>query len=285
MSRMSSPGAVRRAVMAGALAGALLAGGTAISFADNGNAGHHGRPDTEQVDENDSTVTSTATATTTATPTDDQDTDNAAQTPRPLTDDVHQLHGVVKSVASSTSFVVTDPRFGDVTVNAEPAATVTATATTTATATATATSTPDDQDGPNGDGNGNGHGHGPRGNPRSFLVTDYTHLAVGDRVLVLGQVTSTSPATFQAEMVRVLPSHPRTMVVRGTVTGTSTTSGQSSITIQPRDGAAVTIPVTTSTEFRPDGTTLASLTNGSRVVVLEAQDGSARFVLLLPSEQ
>ena len=173
----------------------------------------------------------------------------------PLTSDTHALHGVVQGTPSSgaTSFVLLTDRYGKVTVNF-------------------AGSTPRSR----------GRMHGKA---RSFEVAKASDLKDLERVVVQGH-TSADGTSFVARRVHVLPpkdtaGHASHLV--GTITGVSSASNGTTLTITPADGATpVTVTVTSDTRIRPQGKTVADLKVTTKVTVI-MKNGTATGVVVLGS--
>ena len=168
-----------------------------------------------------------------------------------LGSDTHALHGVVQGTpgSSATSFVLLTDRYGKVTVNF-------------------AGTTP--------------HGRGfLHGKPRSFEVAKAGDLKDQERVVVQGH---TDGSNFDARRVHVLPSNDgarHANHVVGTITGVSTGSNGTTLTIQPADGtsAKVSVLVTSATRIRPQGKTVADLTANTKVTVV-MRNGTATGVVV-----
>ncbi len=163
----------------------------------------------------------------------------------------HQIHGVVKGTPGATSFVVTTERYGDVTVTFSGA----------------------------NDIRGRGHA---QGHARSFEVASASTLNNGERVVVQGR-TSQDGKTFIARRVHLLPDEgaagQATHVV-GTITGVSTSSSGTTLTIMPTNSStSQTVTVTSDTKIRPVGKTLADLKVGIKVTVV-SKNGTATGVAI-----
>ena len=156
----------------------------------------------------------------------------------------HQIHGVVSSRSSDTAFVVTTAQHGDVNVTVP-----------------SPSSASTSRRGPRR-GNGRANGRG-----RSQVVTQ---VAVGDRVVVHGSVTSASgatPPTFEARRIHVLP---RAGVEHVVGTFKSFSGGNLTLTV---GGTDKTFTVNSDTVVRPKGTSLGSIT-GTPTVRVVTRDGT-----------
>ena len=168
-----------------------------------------------------------------------------------LTSDTHALHGVVQGTPSSgaTSFKLLTDRYGLVTVNF-------------------AGTTPRSR----------GRLHGK---PRSFEVAKASDLKDQERIVVQGH-TGADPNSFVARRVHVLPQkdtsgHASHLV--GTITGVSSASNGTLLTIQLADGTTSTATVTSDTRIRPQGKTVADLTVKTKVTVV-MKNGTATAVVI-----
>jgi hypothetical protein len=189
---------------------------------------------------------------------DPSNANSTSQTVDAIGAHTHQLHGTVKTAPSSgsTSFVVTTERYGDVTVSFVGSS-------------------------------GRGQGHG-RGNARAFEVGNASDLTAGERVIVLGN-TSTDGKTFLARRVHVLPaagagaggSHTSHLV--GSIASVSTSTGTTTITLKLADGStSQAVKVTADTRIRPGDKSVADLTVGTRVTMVE-KDGNVTGVVIMPA--
>jgi hypothetical protein len=169
-----------------------------------------------------------------------------------LTDHTHSLHGLVQGNPSSgaTSFTLVTERYGTVTVNFAGA-------------------TP--------------HGRGRlHGRPRAYEVASAGELKDGERVVVQGR-TSSDGKSFVARRVHVLPQiggHGHVTHLVGTITGVSTSSNGTTLTIKRADGTTASVLVNSETRIRPAGKSISDLTVNTRVTVAE-RDGTATGVAIL----
>jgi hypothetical protein len=122
------------------------------------------------------------------------------------------------------------------------------------------------------------------GRPRSFEVAKASDLKDKERVVVLGH-TSADGKSFIARRVHVLPSRDaagHTSHVAGTITGVSSATSGTTLTIKLADGTSSTVTVTSDTRIRPLGKTVADLTVNTKVTVV-MKNGTATSVVVQSS--
>jgi hypothetical protein len=181
----------------------------------------------------------------------DQPSTTAAADTQAIGPHTHQLHGTVKTAPSSggSSFTVTTERYGDVTVSF---------------AGATA------------------QGHGPgHGKARAHELTTLADLKAGDRVVVQGR-TSADGKSFIARRVHVLPAADGAGARATHLVGSVTSSSVSSLTIKLADGSSQSVAISAYTKIRPEGKTVADLTVGIRVTVVN-KNGTATGIVIMPA--